>query len=280
MPPVTKRSPASAPFELDDFASAATAAIGELEVAEALYVRSLGGSFTEVPDGIIVRHDGLPHPVFNGAAHLTSSARKFGAFVERLEDDFEVTGLPWGIMTSPGSMPPDAAHKLALRGYRNTGGRIWMELEESPPARPDDGRVEVRPTQDTELWAETVAEGVGLVGYTHFLRELARLSREAPDHRLLLATYGGTPAGACELTRDTNVAFVRHLGVRPDFRRRGIAQAMLSSAFRLATELKSVRLATRVIAGSGADALFEKYGFVASHASELFTRRPVPFTMD
>ena len=268
------------PGPLDVFASAVTAEIGELEVAEALYVKSLGGSLEEHADGIIVRHPGLRHGAFNGALNLTSTAARFDAFVDRVEAQFAEDGLPYAVLTSPASMPVDAADRLSRRGYWNAGARVWMEVEESVPERPADERITVHAAQDTGLWARVVGEGVGLLEQVPFLRELARASRQAPRHRLLVARYQGEAAGGCEVTRDDHVAFVRHLGVRPQFRRRGIAHALLHEAFSVANEFKAVRLATRVIAGSGADRLYERYGFGGSHVSDAFVRAAPPFVLD
>jgi GNAT superfamily N-acetyltransferase len=280
MPSLGKIRSSPVPGPLDLFASAVTAEIAELEVAEAEYVRSLGGTLRETNDGTVVRHPGLVHPAFNGALHLTSSERAFDKFIDGVESDFAAEALPFAVVTSPATLPTDAPLRLGRRGYWSAGTRVWMEVEESVPARPGDEAVSVRPTQDTARWASTVAEGVGLSAHADFVRELARLSRQAPTHRLLLATVNGEPVGGCEVTRDNQVAFVRHLGVRPQFRRRGVGHALLFRAWQAAQELKAVRLATRVIGGTGADRLYERYGFVGSHVSEAFVRAPLQFLMD
>jgi GNAT superfamily N-acetyltransferase len=279
--PVALRDRGSlAPGPLDVFANSVTAEIGELEAAEALYVKALGGVLEEHADGMIVRHPRLLHPGFNGALNVSSTVKRFDPFVDAVEAQFAGGDTPYAIMTSPSTLPPDAADRLARRGYWSAGARIWMELEESVPARPEDGRITIDTTQDTGLWSRVVAEGVGLTDQVPFLRELARASREAPTHRLIIARFAGKPAGGCEVTRDDHIAFVRHLGVRPDYRRRGIAHALLFEAYQVATQFKAVRLATRVIAGSGADRLYERYGFGGSHVSESFVRTPPPFMLD
>ena len=280
MPHAIPRPYAPAPRPLDDFANAVTAEIAEFEVAEAQYVEALGGTLTETADAVVVRHPTLLHPAFNGALHLTSTPRKFDAFLDRLDADFQRANVPYGIMTSPASTPYDAAERLAARGFLSVGARVWMEVEESVPTPPYDERISVRLTQDPGLWASTVAAGVGLVRELEFLRRLARESRESQSHRLLLASIKGVPAGACEVARDNGIVFVRHLAVTPPSRRQGVAHALLFRAFELAEELKTVRLATRVMAGSGVDRLFERYGFVGSHISETFVRARPPFALD
>lgn len=280
MAPRVSAQPRQARQPLQVFADELKADLAQFEVAEALYVKALGGKFHEFLDGIVVSHSQLAHPSFNTALNLTSTPKGFARFVALAEEELGKEGAPGAFVVSPASQPPDAAKRLEGLGYWKSRERLWMELMQTVPPRPDDPRLAVKVTQDTGGWSDTVAKAVGVPDHAPFLRELARLSREAPRHHLLLASFGGRPAGACEVTADNGVGVIRHLGVLDEYRGRKVALAMMHEAFELLDDFRVVRLATRVFAGTGAEAVFERYGFVGTHLTETYLKGPAPFLLD
>jgi GNAT superfamily N-acetyltransferase len=271
--------------EAHDGASKETAtAVGsdaaELELAEARYIQSIGGSLEQHPEGLIVVHPRLAHSALNGVRNLTSSKETVGAFVDGVEARFRAQQTPFSIVTTPVSEPPEACALLERRGYRCASRWMWMEAQESVQPGPHDSAIVAGPTGDFEEWAETEAALMAIPSQLEFLAGLARASASAPRHTILLARYRGRAAGACEVTADGAVAFIRHYGVLKEFRPKGVARALLASACQTIGDFEGKRVATRVFAGTGADLLLERYGFLRSHVSDEYVREPPLFPMD
>ncbi len=260
--------------------AAAQAEVAELEIAEARYIKALGGKVLEHTEGLLASHPTLLHPTYNTVLNLCSTDEGFGDFLSFVEAHFRETRAPFSFLTSPASLPPDAVDRLEARGYFRMSQKLWLELMQTVPPRPDDPAIEAQETPDIDTWAETVAAGVGLSAYADFVRQLGRATHLAPFHRLLLATYKGRPAGGCEVSVDNSMAMLRHLSVVEAYRHKGIALAMLREAYELLEDLKVVRLVTRVYAGTGAERILERYGFVASHISEEYVCLMPPFFVD
>jgi GNAT superfamily N-acetyltransferase len=270
------------PFEApsEAFARAVGADVAELEVAEARYIQSIGGSLAKREGGLVVSHPRLRHPAYNGVLNLTSTNEAFDEFIGSVEEQFGKMETPFSVVTSPVSRPANARARLEARGYRRSCRRMWMELTESVTQRPHDAQIAVRPTPDLDVWAQTAAAALGIPGHVDFLAGLAQESVRAPHQKLLLATHRGHPAGACEVTADNRVAFIRQFGVIEEYRSRGIAGALLASACEAVGDLKVVRMATRVFAGTGTELLLERYGFGRRHISEEYVKGSPGFPVD
>ncbi len=270
----------SRPGPFDLIAAAAQAEVAELEIAEARYIKALGGKVQEHAEGLLASHPTLLHPTYNTVLNLCSTEETFGDFLSSIEAHFLDAGAPFSVLTSPASLPPDLVERLEARGYFRMSQKLWLEVMETVPPRPEDPAVEAKVTTDIDTWAATVAEGVGLTAFTPFVRDLAKATCAVPSHRLILATYKGRPVGGCEVAVDNSMAMLRHLSVIEPFRHKGIALSMLGEAYELLNDLKVVRLVTRVFQGSGAERVLERYGFVAGHLSEEYVREMPPFFMD
>jgi GNAT superfamily N-acetyltransferase len=264
---------------LATFAAAAAARVAELENAEADYIASIGGLREEGVDTLATVHPQLRHPAYNVVFGLTAEAAGPGGSLDRLEEMYARLHLPFQVTVSPtgGAGVPQV---LEGRGYRLMAKRVWLEVIESLPGRPRDGTLSARTTKDTVRWARTVANAVGAPAAAPLFEAVAGRSVYLPRHRLILAFVGDEPAGGLELTSGDDVGFLRHIGVLPEFRGRGVALALLHEACLLMDEVKAVRIATRAFAGTPAVGLLERYGFQASHLSQDFVLQEPPFLMD
>ena len=92
---------------------------------------------------------------------------------------------------------------------------------------------------------------------------LRELSHEADGDRIVgIVEY---------VTREASI-YVRGLAVHPEFRRQGVARAMLSEVARVARQLNLSKLTLSTIRETGNPAIFERLGFVAKgvHESHRF----------
>jgi len=159
------------------------------------------------------------------------------------------------------------------RGYRDVRHqwRMLVELAEAPRADPPRG-VEIRPYRPGEERAihaaieEAWAHGAWLHEPRPYEAWAARtLERPAHDPSLTwVALDGAAIAGAalCDWKREGDWGWVGTLGVRPAWRRRGIGEALLRTAYAEFFRRGERRVALQVDAASptGATRLYERVG--------------------
>jgi mycothiol synthase len=159
------------------------------------------------------------------------------------------------------------------RGYdevRQTW-RMVVELDEAPAGEQPDG-VRIRPYRPGEEGAihAAVEEAWSVGGWLHQPRpyeEWARtlFDREGHDPSLyLVAESDGEIVGAalCDWKRSGDWGWVERLGVRPAWRRRGIGEALLRSAFAefFRRGERTVALQVDAQSSTGAPRLYERAG--------------------
>lgn len=265
---------------LGAFADAVLYKMLEVEQAEAGYTRAIGGRVEELVGARCAVHKQLPHPAFNTAFTLDAEGQQPQAFVQQVERLYAREGLPYQFSVTPMSQPPGLGALLAEQGYVVASRRSWMELMVAPPSAPPDPRIQVGPAEDAGVWARTVAQGIESPAADALLLPLAAATARCPTHRLLLARYAGVEAGGCEVSVDEGIAVVRHLAVRRPFREREVARALLHAACEAAYRLDGFRVVIRVFHGSGAEDLFESFGFGGMQLSEDYVRTYPAFLLD
>ncbi|HEU6444122.1 MAG TPA: GNAT family N-acetyltransferase [Gaiellaceae bacterium] len=159
------------------------------------------------------------------------------------------------------------------RGYRPVRHqwRMVIDLEEEPEAPAPEG-IEIRPYRAGEERAihEALEEAWSVGGWEYQPRtfeEYAKGTFERPGHDptlCLVAVVDGTLAGASlnDWKRNGDWGWIGTLGVRPAFRRRGIAEALLKRSFAEFFRRGERRVALGVDAQSptGATRLYERAG--------------------
>ena len=159
------------------------------------------------------------------------------------------------------------------RGYREArhAWRMVIHLDVAPRAVVP-GDIEIRPYQAGEehLIHAAVEEAWSVGGWMHASRpfeefERRTFGRAGNDPSLyLVAADGHEIAGValCDWKRNGEWGWVERLGVRPAWRRRGIGEALLRSAFRTFFERGERTVALQVDAESptGATRLYERAG--------------------
>ncbi len=209
-------------------------------------------------------------------------ASKFPAMLERLLRDVSVEEAPLGLCfrLTERSMRPYVEAVLCARAFEQT--REWwrMTLAELPeetkcsdelapgfllrPARPED--------------AEAIAE-LDTLSFTQpwLTPETARaLVAQAPLFGVLEETSAGRAIGFVGLRRETaDLGYVSDLALHPDYRRRGLGEAMLrwALAWFRSQDLRSAALQVNTD-NAPAIALYRKLGFVAGEIG-LDYRRPI-----
>lgn len=119
----------------------------------------------------------------------------------------------------------------------------------------------VRPVRPGDLDAITDLEQAAFQDF--WPREMLAYEMEHPRAVLLLAHLGGRPAGYAAFRHAADEAELLRLAVRPEERRRGVAQALVSRGFELLRK-ENVQVCFLEVRQDNAPAiaLYERLGFV------------------
>jgi ribosomal protein S18 acetylase RimI-like enzyme len=134
------------------------------------------------------------------------------------------------------------------------GAEVFAAVQEAGFREPED---------DTE------AQGWWLRAFT----ESARRNRAAPEQALFLARVAGVPAAVALGVHTGGVYGVYAVATLPEFRRRGLATALLERARADAVARGADRLALQVAEGSAAERLYRRLGFTLAFRTPGYTRR-------
>lgn len=265
---------------LSRFTDAVVGKLIEVEAAEAAYVEAIGGTSEHIVGATCAYHEALAHPAFNIAVSLDAEGQDVRTFLRRIEDTFAPRHLPFQVVVSPLSQPPDLAGLVKLRGYEVLSRRLWMELNQRPPSDPEVARLTVDQTMDTWTWARTCAGGLDIPAATGMLEALASRTARADGHGLLLARWEGHPVGTAEVSVDAGIAVVRRIAVLEGSRERPVARALVHAACEFAYTQDAYRTLTRVFTGGDAQPLMESLGFGGTHITADLVRAYPPYLLD
>ena len=248
--------------------------------------------WTEVTGARVYLHLGYLLPAWRGRGIGGALLRWSQARIRAIAAEEPPAAGPRFLATNVSSTQPEADALVRGDGYAAVRrlSDMALDLAGAPTAgdaaRPLPAGVDVRgvtPEQYPAIyaaWTEAFAEvwtstPAGEEDYREFLEEKV----EAPgfDPALCRVAWAGdTAVGMVWIYRDRGVATVLEVAVRPAWRRRGIARALLADALRAirAYGIMQVRLFTDADNGQGARSLYESRGFreLKQHS---FYRRPL-----
>ena len=181
----------------------------------------------------------------------------------------------------------DLERVLADRHYERTRTfyRMTIDLPDGYPAPTSPDGIEIRPfrkgVDEREVHAtieESFADHFRFAKEPHEDWVTRRLGHPNFDPALWLTAWdGGRMAAAILAFQFGDLSWIRELGVRDDYRGRGIGKALLLASFRLFDERGSKRVSLGVDAGNttGATALYERVGMKVEQRHELY-QLPLP----
>jgi GNAT superfamily N-acetyltransferase len=240
-------------------------------------------SFTN--GGIVIR----TLPVFTGKLNRAVGCGKDGDLdkdtLRELESMFAVIGLAPEIHVSPFARP-STLQSLIAQGYKEKGllSTYWCPLkdpaiESTPNGTLGMGTVETRlvAAHEMEDFIETSIAGFQSNGRSRELLEaLARIATRRPDTQLFVAVVNNKIAGSAALasieTSDGSVAHLYLDSTLPNYRGRGVQQALIQARLREARR-RGVSLATTITrVGDGSARNAERAGLRIAYTTTILTR--------
>ncbi len=229
--------------------------------------RAWPASIVEERDGWLLRRTpGVSRRRSNSALTPISGAKA----VETVEEFYRGHGAPVCVQVSPIECHPGLDALLGDRGYR-LGGRtavLTAAVEDVVAAPLPEVPVEVEESPDP--WVKVFAE------LDHHddseLVATSVISRITAPAAFLTVRDEGRPVGMGLIAGDSRWAGVFCMATHPEYRRRGVARAVLGAGARWAAGQGAERLYLQVEKGNGsARRLYEQIGFVYSHGYHFWT---------
>ena len=226
--------------------------------------RAWPASVVEEAGGWLLRHTpGLARNRTNSALPLTDGVPDPGP----MEEFYRAHGVSPRVQVSPRERSPELDALLAARGYeRRTETIVLHAAAEDVVAATADAaaKVEVEVATEPGPWPGVFAEldgrpDSGLVAE----RVVSRLALPAA---YLSARDADRTAGIGLVVAESAWAGIFCMNTHPDFRRRGVASAVLGAAARWAAGQGAERLYLQVVrSNDAARRLYERAGFTYSH---------------
>lgn len=178
-------------------------------------------------DGVVLIHTGSPLPDFN-PAFVTRLPQDIPAMFRRIDSFYTRHGAPTVVYARSADAPSINDH-AEQSGYRRSGaerGLVMSSRGISIPAPPDGLEiVVVRDAHALDAFQQTSARAFGAPRSWLGTLDIQRLLA-VPSLTLYLGLVGKEPVSTAALFTSGDMAGVHIIGSTPEYRRRGIGQAM------------------------------------------------------
>jgi GNAT superfamily N-acetyltransferase len=170
---------------------------------------------------------------------------------------------------------------LSRRRYflRDFSNMMVRKLRVAEPPLSSDARTSVQlcTLEEADLWARTVARGLGEVfAQTPEHVEALRSLVHRPTAKCVLAWYAGRPAGGGALSVEDGVAAIYGASTLPPMRRLGIQTAVISALISYAFEAKCDLAYTLTRPGSTSQRNLERQGFRVAYTRSTMVKEESP----
>ena len=215
-------------------------------------------------------HDQVKIPFFHRIVQVHC------AKVDRLIDDalslYREKDYDCIFTLSPLDRPTDLGQRLQQRGF--TAGSLASAMVHAPTATPAINgaiRVELADEGEYDVWND-----VSCRSFEHppAMGEIGRSALLQPDVRRYLARVDSAPAGAALLCSQGGLGYIDLVGTLCEFRRQGVASALILQAVADSVALGNRWTALETITGSAPERLYQRLGFRTAYNRHRYIMDP------
>lgn len=218
-------------------------------------------------------------PVFNHLTGIHAQPSSWRALLRRAEQSFG-GAEPVFIFVSPLTRPTRLATPLRDEGY-TLHDRTVIRTAARPLARPASGITVERVRDGTRpIWTRIFAAAFELP--SSWMPEVDLRMRKLwrdPATALYLARLDGTPAGGLALHYTAEVGGIYCLGTLREFRRRGVARALLARAAGDAIAQGAHYVCLQHLSSDRVGSFYHRLGFRRAFVRDIFVRLPTRPTL-
>lgn len=216
-------------------------------------------------EGYLLSSDSLKEPFFNRAGALTCGAvRETATWAERA---FRSRGVGAAALVFDSCA---VVKDLLASGYRQTDSMVVLRSTAPPEGgTPEPGVVQ---TTDSESWTSAYLRSFyGDEGLTDVVGPIVSSLQTSRAVTLLESRTDRETAGVLAMFRTPETLGVYCVGTAPDFRKTGVATALLMQAKRVASG-EGRDLVLQTLTSDGALGFYLRRGFEAVYSKRLLTR--------
>lgn len=216
-------------------------------------------------EGYLLTSDGLKEPFFNRAGAL--ACRAVAGALPWAERILRATGADSTFMLFEGCA---SARRLMESGYRKTD---TMAVLAALPSKDKGEEGGVRVAKDPDTWVSAYLRSFyGDEELAGAVLPVVSSIGHSRASTLLESREGGETTGVLALHRTPGILGAYCVGTVPEFRKRGVATALLARAGKIASE-EGRTLLLQTLASDGALPFYQHRGFQLMHSKLVLVRR-------
>lgn len=238
-----------------------------------LSLQSLVNDVKDIGYATLCSNRRIPFTAYNQAFRVKVSESETDKLIADVVTYYESIGLKPCFGVSPATRPPNFADSLLGSGFKLVLEEDAMVLEGESgnfKAVPDvnvvssDGNL-------LDVWTDVNMKGFGIpVVLRDAFLDMFRRASQYKGTKSYLGYFQGKPAGVCGLVSFNNVGGIFSVGTVPEYRRKGVATALLQRAITDSLSIGNNLLYLITTKGSDAERLYTSLGFQVAYAHQRY----------
>jgi len=232
-----------------------------------LSLQRLVNDVKDIGHAILCSNQRIPIANYNHAFRVNVAGSEAETLIDDVVRYYKSMGLKPCFVVSPATRPPTFANSLLGAGFKPVLEEDAMVLEgESKIKAVPDVNVVSSDANLLDVWTDVNMKGFGIpvILRDAFLGMFGKAS-QYKGTKSYLGYFQGKPAGACGLVSFNNVGGIFSVGTAPEYRRRGVATALLHKAIADSLSIGNSLLYLITTKGSDAERLYESLGFQVAY---------------
>jgi len=207
---------------------------------------------------------------FHRVAKINVTASEVDCLIDDAIQLFNEKDFPCIFTVSPLDRPNDLPERLTARGFREGAVCSAMHHHQGAPLPKPNGPIEIQLADSHyDDWATIMCRSFDV---SSDKADVGRHVLQTLEDRHYLATVDGVPAGCTLLHLRDGIGYIDFVGVAPEFRRQGIASALVARAVADSEKSGAETTILETAAGSAAERLYSRLGFRAEYHRRRFIR--------
>jgi GNAT superfamily N-acetyltransferase len=213
---------------------------------------------------------------FNHAFRVSVGESDVDKLIAKVVRYYESMGLNPCFGVSPMTRPPTFANSLLKAGFERAleedamvyrGNGRNLEVNSEAKVAVDDGSL-------TDVWTDVSMKGFGvpMVRRDAWIAIYGKANRYEGT-KSYLGYFQGKPAGTCSLVSINNVGGIFFVATAPEYRRKGVATALLHKAIADSLTMGNSLLYLTTTKGSDAERLYTSVGFEVAYTNCHYERQ-------
>ena len=238
-----------------------------------LSLHSLVNDVKDIGCATLVSNRRIPFTAYNLAYRVNVTESKAEKLIADVVKYYESNGLKPCFAVSPATRPPTFVNSLLSAGFKlalEEDAMVHKGKSKNFKAVPDvnivadDGSL-------LDVWTDVNMKGFGIpVVLRDALLDMFRKASQYKGTKSYLGYFQGKPAGVCGLVSFNKVGGIFSVGTAPEYRRQGVATALLQRAITDSLTMGNDLLYLITTKGSDAERLYTTLGFRVAYSHRRY----------